>query len=150
MKTWQVILLSELIAKNIKLPEIPQEPTQEEPIVERVKGSTKFVNLYRVRISGKYNVLKRNAPGKLHEFVVVSPSDKFSVLISCDDSYSQFSYRDLKEITQYSEQISAFEDNNYYIVRFSDISWKDSFTLSISAEEPIVFNRIFASYTVFS
>jgi len=90
------------------------------------------------------DVIKTNVMGKLREFVLLSPSTKFSILVIADGvTKLSRTYDQLAEISPHSAFIDAYPSNGGYGVRLGEMSWISDFLLSIYVEEPITFSHIF-------
>lgn len=153
-KTWHIVLMSEIIAERLKeLPKV-ELPKVEIPRVELPKEVPKFplpksftIDLKNLFVSKSYSIVDVNKPGTLKEFVVISPSNKFSVLVLVDGAIMfNRTFNELAEISRQMESIVAFEDDGTYIIGLYDLSWLKEFKLKISVEEPITFKTILALY----
>jgi hypothetical protein len=88
-----------------------------------------------------------NIRGKLKEFIVISPTNNFRIMVERDRRLEiDRSYSEMEEISPYLNTIDAFKTNNKYIVRISDFEWVDYFRIEIITPQTMRFNHIFARW----
>jgi hypothetical protein len=164
LKTWHVVLMADIIGEKLAkaglppLPPLPEAPKMPEVVkveipkvvpMEAPKPQTDLIDLSDLRIEGTYPLLKLTVRGVLEELVAKSPSNNFSIHFSIDGKEHHKKFSELEEISEYVESIAAFKENDFYILSMKDISWLNTFSFFFIAHEPIVFKRIYASYTAY-
>jgi len=141
--------MSEEFMLNLAAQIVAAEEAQARTVIvereERKESKTKIVDKKDYEVERIYDIIDTQKPGKLREAMIKSSSSDFSITISLDGVViMDRSFSDLKDISEYSESIDAFQSGSYYIVSLRNLSWRDSFRLRISTSGVLTFPWIFA------
>jgi hypothetical protein len=121
--------------------------------VEEVESKTLDKRDLLVDKGRSLDILKSNRKGRIKEVVLISSSPLFSISISLDGfPLLSYSFRDLEELSPKLENIDAFEeeDSGRYILRLGELNWRRNISISVFAEDRVVFYKIFGLYDEFS
>jgi hypothetical protein len=90
---------------------------------------TKTLDKVNEPVRYKLDIIKVDAPGRLREFTIKSPTPNFSLLIMTDGVRRvDRPYSELAKLSPQSNIIEAFQDaeNGVYVLSIKDISWAKS------------------------
>jgi hypothetical protein len=105
-------------------------------IVKKIpKATTKTIDRKEFTISYSYDLLTSNVRGRLKE-MVIRAYKPFGLFISVDERIRvNRDFEELKSISQFSEVIDAFQDEEgYYVVVVRDVSWMKEFTATLTVK----------------
>ena len=114
--------------------------------VVHVPRKTRVVDLRNYLVTGQLRVFESRSPGTLHELVLRSSSNKYTIVFAFDGYEMRRSWREMNAVSQYLEAVDAFEENGGYVLHIKNFSWVESAHLDVVVEEPILFANIFAKF----
>lgn len=124
------------VAKQISVPIIVERTVTVDEKNYRVD------NIYEV-YSVSRDVLPSLVSGRIDVFYLISPSDKFRVIVYCDDEKKyDDSYSTLEDKSMPDPKLTAIHRDNKYIVAITDISFERSLYIAVKVFESIVFEQI--------
>ena len=146
-KSWVPIIQAEIIGEQVAK-SLSQPPSEKvKPVIVREHKKTKTIDKKDFPVRRMRKLMDISVPGKMREFTIRSPSDDFTIKIEVDGrTLIERTFTQLSQITDYSEMIDVFEDeeDGYFVVNLTGISFSSSFELwLISLSGAITFNNIF-------
>ena len=120
------IAAAEEVARGLAAPPPAPQPPPQPPAPET--PSTRVVRLRSVRLPSV--LLDERGPGRLHELVVVSPTNAFALRVVADgrtlydDPYPWF-----ETVGPLLEEVDAFSLDGSYAVRISGIEFRERLTV---------------------
>ncbi|RLC63795.1 MAG: hypothetical protein DRI01_04530 [Chloroflexi bacterium] len=98
--------------------------------------------------SGYMKVFESNRPGKLKEMSIIVDTNDFEVRLIVDGFLAVGGrFEDLKPMSPYVESIDAFEDNGKYIVKISNVAWRQRATCDMTMVGSGRIIALFARYS---
>jgi len=167
LKTWHVLLLGEIIGERLGRrprvevpaelppPEVPPKVPRElieklEELAEKVRPRevvTRVKDVKDVHVTFEYDVFKIPTRGKLHELMIRSPSDRYTIYLAADGiAKLHRSFPELEEVSEYLRAIDAFKVDEEYVLRIADFSWLEAASCIIRVEKPITFHNIYVKW----
>ncbi|MEM1710525.1 MAG: hypothetical protein QW820_06510 [Sulfolobales archaeon] len=148
LRPWIPIVVAEIIGDRVgKALEALKPPV---PAPAMPQAATRVLDLKEMLVSRDLTILDVTYGGRLHELVLCSNSNNYSVKFVTDGVVRiDRSFSDLQLISPYLDTISAFEDNGKFVLHVKDYSWVSSAYAAVFVGEPITFHQIFAKYDVF-
>jgi len=126
-----------------------------EKVVQRPAGTTRIIKLRDVEIPG--TIVDELGVGVLEELVITSKIDYYGVLVEVDGEllveapYSWFS-----SISQHSEWVDAFKDNDVYVLRLSKVFFSKHIRISVfpaatilAPSHPLRLSEVFAKLSIY-
>lgn len=100
-------------------------------------------------LSGSYIFLDKQKEGSIEEFVIISPTDKFSLLVMADNVTTyQGEFSRFQEITTHISSVVAKQRGSQYILQLSDLSFVNSIRIIIDVQEKTTFDRLYCKYNL--
>jgi len=133
MEIVKSIILAEELSNNIR---IKQKIELEKPEYTTLVGWLK-------NVSTPFEVINISGSGELKSIVIKNNNKNFSLKIIADNNvlYDK-SWDEYSTISEYIEDIDAFEYNGTYILRISDIKFYKNLLISIYSDSNTVINDI--------
>ena len=96
-------------------------------------------------ITGSLDFIHTHNPGRLIEFVAVSPSSNYYVHMVADgEVLFNESWPELNAENNYVETYGAYQEGSSYVFSTSGWSWNDEFTVRIGTNGQITFTLLYA------
>ena len=111
--------------------------------------STKIIKVSDVKARNIYTIIKKAGTGKIRE-VIISTRNNFYLYIKADNTelFNMYSFEDLSEISELSNNISTREKNEIKTLAIKDISFNKSIEISITSDSIININKVYCIYDI--
>ncbi len=134
MEIVKSIILAEEISNNIS---IKHQLEVKKPEYTTTVGWLK-------NIVTPFKVIDINGSGELKSIVIKNNDKDFTVKIIVDGTVLYYnSWEELRTISEYTDDIDAFEDNGTYIARFSDIKFSKKIVVNIYSYSSNTVNEVY-------
>lgn len=145
LRPWIPIIVAEIIADRVA------KAIVEKPPIQPLKPATRVVDLRELLVDKETELLNLRTGGKLHEAVLCSNSNNYTVKLLVDGVVKlRKSFREIQSISPYLESISAFENNGTYVLHVKDYSWINTLYFSVVPHEPVTFHGVIIKYDVYT
>jgi len=138
-----ILINSEAQSENIKeLNKIIKE-------VSLPQTSTKVINANNIKAKNIYTIIKKTGTGKIRE-VIISTRTDFKLYIKSDTTelFNMYSFDDLSEISDLSNNISTRSKGELRTLAIKDISFNKSIEIYISSESTIEISKSYCIYDI--
>jgi len=111
--------------------------------------STKVINASNIKAKNIYTIIKKTGTGKIRE-VIISTKTDFKLYIKADTTelFNMYSFDDLSEISDLSNNISTRTKNELRTLAIKDISFNKSIEIYISSESTIEISKSYCIYDI--
>ena len=133
----------------LEVPEGKPPVIEVHPVVQTKPTPSFVVDMRGVDIEGTKVLVDEKGYGKIQELLVVATDTDFSVKVRKDDEWILTrSYTEYEEISQYLEEVDAFESNGTYIVKINDIEFERNIRVEVVTESEVHFDLLFVKYKI--
>ena len=116
----------------------------------RLKEATYSTTVRNQIVDKLYTFLSLSGRGKLREAVLITNSPEFNIYVDVDGrSIVNHSFSELMDVSEYMEEIDAFDKNGYYVVRLSSLAFLSRCQIVLLPYKNLVLKHAFAIYNIF-
>ncbi len=156
VKTWHIVLLSEILGDKIrdlisKTYVKPLEVKVPQITYIQPKIVTRISDLRDKHVEGSLEILNVNVAGTLKELMLRSNSNEYSITFIADGVVKlSRSFKELMFMSQHIESVDVYAevDNDgkhtgYWVLRISDVRWLNSAYIIVNVDKPLTFTHIY-------
>lgn len=111
--------------------------------------TTKVINASGIKAKNIYTIIKKAGTGKIRE-AIISTKNNFNLYIKADNTelFNMYSFNDLSEISELSNNILTREKNKIKTLAIKDINFNKSIEISITSDDTIDIIKVYCIYDI--